>query len=181
MEQFSKWLSVSPIYADCEWYPYFGLAAHYHDIGKVCVPPDLLIKPGVLTPEEYCMIQQHTIFARELFDLARKRKTRGIPKTLIPLIYDAAVYHHEWWNGKGYPFGLRDQNIPFIARATAICDSYDAMVSDRAYRPAYSHDYACGELESGAGRQFDPALVDLFLDHEAEILRVFDEMNACYK
>ncbi|WP_195465251.1 HD-GYP domain-containing protein [Faecalispora jeddahensis] len=175
MEGFSKWLHA---YAADEMYPYFSLAAYYHDIGKVCVLPSLLTKQGILTPNEYRIVQQHTVFAQELLDLARRGKITGIPEGLIPLLRDAAVYHHEWWNGKGYPFGLRGEAIPMVARATAICDSYDAMVSDRAYRSAYSHDYACSELERGAGRQFEPALVTLFLDHEAEILRMLDEMHA---
>lgn len=173
MEGFSKWLQA---YASHEMYPYFSLAAYYHDIGKVCVPPGLLTKQGILTPDEYRIIQQHTVFAQEILDPAHKGKNIGIPEGLIPLIRDAAVYHHEWWNGKGYPFGLKGYAIPLVARATAICDSYDAMVSDRAYRPAYSHDYACSELERESGRQFEPALVTLFLDHEAEILRIFDEV-----
>lgn len=175
MERFSKWLHA---YAADEMYPYFSLAGYYHDIGKVCVLPGLLTKQEILTPGEYRLIQQHTVFGQELLDLAQKGKITGIPEGLIPLLRDAALYHHEWWNGRGYPFGLEGRVIPLVARATAICDSYHAMVSNRAYRPAYSHDYACGELEREAGRQFEPALVTLFLEHEAKILRMMGELCA---
>ncbi len=73
------------------------------------------------------MMRNHTVFAQELLQLAYKGEIIGIQKFMLPLIHDASVYHHEWWNGKGYPFGLSKEDIPFIARVTSICDSYEAI------------------------------------------------------
>lgn len=151
-----------------EGYKYFGEAAFYHDIGKVWVPQKLLTKPGKLTAEEVIVMHKHPVFARELFDLINDGCISGIPKHLIKPAFDSAVYHHEWWNGKGYPYGIGSENIPLIARITSLCDAYDAITSKRAYRNARTHYYACREMEANAGTQFDPALVQVFLDNEAE-------------
>ncbi|HWP51847.1 MAG TPA: HD domain-containing phosphohydrolase [Clostridia bacterium] len=153
-------------------YPYrhFGHAAFYHDIGKAYISQELLSKQGKLTAEETQAVQQHTLLAQELFYQIRERKILGFPEYLISLSHDAAVYHHEWWNGQGYPFGLSHDQIPFISRVTAICDAYDAMTSTRTYRRAYSHEFACEELEKKSGIQFDPELVKAFLANEAEFL-----------
>lgn len=158
-----------------EMFKYFNRAAFFHDIGKVGVPPEILSKPGKLTLEEYHIIQNHTLIGEELFQYISSGKIQGMPEYLIPLARDSAVYHHEWWNGKGYPYGIGGEKIPLIARITSICDSYDAMTSNRTYRKAHSHDYACGELKKNAGTQFDPELIQIFLDHEAEFLRLYEE------
>lgn len=144
----------------------FGAAAFYHDIGKVCIPPELLSKPDKLTAEEYRMVQMHPVFGKELFAYIRTGEIPGISVELIPLAHDAAVYHHEWWDRTGYPYGIGGERIPFIARVTAVCDAYDAMTSNRAYRAAHSHTSACDELYKGSGTQFEPGLVNLFLQHE---------------
>ena len=178
VETLIQWLPISPEYANSEEYKYFGRAAYYHDIGKVSIPFELITKPKTLTKEEYLMMRNHTVFAQELLQLAYKGEIIGIQKFMLPLIHDASVYHHEWWNGKGYPFGLSKEDIPFIARVTSICDSYDAMVSNRTYRKAYSHNYACGEIDKGTGTQFEPMLVKIFLDHESEISHLFDKSHA---
>lgn len=151
-------------------YKRFGKAAFYHDIGKAWVPRKILSKPGQLTAEEMSLIRKHTLFAEELFKLIWNDSVSGMPAELIHLAHDSAVYHHEWWNGNGYPYGIRCEQIPLIARITSVCDVYDAITSDRAYRRARSHEYACGEIEANAGTQFDPALAKLFLDNESEFL-----------
>ncbi|WP_099204715.1 HD-GYP domain-containing protein [Scatolibacter rhodanostii] len=144
----------------------FGMAAFYHDIGKVCVPPEILSKPGKLTLQEYRIIQSHTRFADKLFVHIRAGDITGMTEELIPLAHDSSVYHHEWWNGKGYPYGISGKDIPLVARVTSICDAYDAMVNNRSYRLAHSHDYACEEIKKGAGTQFEKGLVDIFLKYE---------------
>lgn len=155
-------------------YRYFGHAAFYHDIGKAYISPEILLKPGRLTPEETEAMQAHALLAQGLFDQISRGKISGIPEYLMKLSHDAAVYHHEWWNGKGYPFALSCGEIPLIARVTSICDAYDAITSTRAYRSAYSHRFACEELSKYAGLQFDPALVNIFLANEAEFFNLFE-------
>ncbi len=145
----------------------FRCAAFYHDIGKIRIPSEILTKPGALTERELEIIRGHTLYALELFQRVQIQVFSGKPCYLLSLCRDAAVYHHEYWNGKGYPFGIKEREIPLIARATAICDAYDAMTSDRSYRSAHSHTYACGELEKNAGTQFDPELTKIFLKFEA--------------
>lgn len=151
-------------------YKRFGKAAFYHDIGKAWVPGEILSKPDQLTPEEMSLMRKHTLFAEELFKRICNGSVFGIPAELIQLAHDSAVYHHEWWNGNGYPYGIGGEQIPLIAQITSMCDVYDAITSDRAYRKARSHKYACGEIEAYAGTQFDPALAKLFLDNESKFL-----------
>ena len=144
---------------------YVGKAAYYHDIGKAWTPRKILLKPSKLNDDEIRTMQRHPLLAKELFQLIFKGYVTGIAPNIVCLAYDSAVYHHEWWNGKGYPFGLSRERIPLIARITSICDTYDAITSDRAYRHAHNHDFACREIEANAGIQFDPALARTFLDH----------------
>lgn len=161
---------------DADAYKYFGKAAFYHDIGKAWVPQEILLKPGKLTEEEKCVAQKHTLFAEELYYEIYSGDVSGIAMHLIALSHDSAVYHHEWWNGMGYPYGVSQKHIPFIARVTAICDVYDAITSDRVYKKARTHEYACQDIERNAGIQFDPALVKVFLDCEAEFSRLFKQV-----
>ncbi|MDF2804975.1 MAG: metal dependent phosphohydrolase [Anaerocolumna sp.] len=148
----------------------YGEAAFFHDIGKACISNRLLTKTEKLTEKEFDMLRMHTIFAKELFVSIKQDKIHGVPQHLLSLAEDAAVYHHEWWNGEGYPYGYQGREIPFIARITAICDAYDAITNTRVYRKANSHAYACEELMKYAGRQFDPDLVKIFLQYEEELL-----------
>lgn len=154
-------------------YQYYGQATAYHDIGKAWIPIDILTKPDKLTKEERDIMHQHPVLAHELFNRINHDCIIGIPKRLFKLTYDSAVYHHEWWNGTGYPYGIHSNNIPLVARITSICDAYDAMTSNRPYSAAYSHNYACNELKVKAGIQFDPRLVQVFLNHQA----VFSEFT----
>ena len=137
---------------------YFSTAAFYHDIGKAWVPASILTKPGKLLKEEHSQIQMHTVYA------SRFMSDKRISSPGMALIFQAAVFHHERWDGKGYPFGLQKKQIPYIARAVAVCDGYDAMVHDRPYRRAYSHDQACEEIAKMAGTQYDPQVAQMFLE-----------------
>jgi len=176
MERVGKFVDViaSRLAAFCEVgqqpddTPLFGPAAAYHDIGKAWIPKDILTKAGSLTEEEIKIIRKHPCYACEFFSSA-DGMISSIPEYLRLLTYDSAVYHQEWWNGNGYPYGISGKSIPYIARLTSVCDAYDAITHDRYYRPSKSHDYACHELEINAGTQFDPEIVRIFLRCEEKI------------
>ena len=129
------------------------LLAKFHDIGKVGVPDSLLYKPDALTCEEYIEVQRHCEIGHRIAMLATD---------LIP-ITDWILKHHEWWNGNGYPLGLKGEDIPLECRILAIADAYDAMTSDRPYREAMTKGKALEEIKLCAGTQFDPHLVEVFV------------------
>jgi response regulator RpfG family c-di-GMP phosphodiesterase len=124
-----------------------------HDIGKIGVRYDMLNKPGKLTPEEVAVFRQHPEKGKRILE----------PVPCLHGLIDGCWCHHEWWDGGGYPRGLRGQAIPLVGRVVAIADAYDAMTSDRAYRRALPHEVAIGEIERCAGSQFDPELADAFV------------------
>ncbi|MFA6001720.1 MAG: diguanylate cyclase [Thermoleophilia bacterium] len=130
------------------------LATRLHDIGKIGVPGYILRKSEKLTPEELLIVQQHPAMGQRILWEARQ---------LSDLI-TAILYHHERWDGKGYPEQLQGKQIPLMARIVGIMDAYRAMRSDRPYRKAMSEKQAVKELRKGAGTQFDPRLVDLFIN-----------------
>lgn len=117
-----------------------------HDIGKIGVPDAVLNKPGKLTQEEYQLMKQHTVIGAEIL------KDIG----MLPGIDIGAKYHHERYDGKGYPDGLKGEEIPYIARIIAVADAYDAMTSNRVYRKHLSDEKVLEELKKGVGTQFDP-------------------------
>ncbi len=129
------------------------LLAKFHDIGKVGVPDRILFKPGPLNSEEVAEMQRHSEIGHRIAQSA---------PDLAP-IADWILKHHEWWNGSGYPLGLKGKEIPLECRILAIADAYDAMTSDRPYRKAMTHERAVDELKRFAGVQFDPELVRNFL------------------
>ncbi|TGE31217.1 diguanylate cyclase [Desulfosporosinus sp. Sb-LF] len=131
-----------------------NLLAKFHDIGKVGIPDQILFKPGPLTPQEFKEMQRHSEIGQRIANSA----------SLFEPIADNILKHHEWWNGKGYPLGLREGEIPLECRILSIADAYDAMTHDRSYRKAMSHEEALTELKRWAGAQFDPTLVDLFIE-----------------
>lgn len=129
-------------------------AAELHDVGKMAVPDDILLKPGPLDPREWAFIRQHTAVGERILSAAPALRP------IATLVRSS----HERWDGTGYPDGLAGTAIPLGARIVAVCDAYDAMVSDRAYRPALPRSEALLELQACAGTQFDPAVVDVFLE-----------------
>ena len=129
-------------------------AAPLHDIGKVKVRPQVLMKPGPLTPAEREEVQAHPTAGAQLV-LPLRRFHDALPYVL---------FHHERWDGGGYPAGLSGRRIPSEARVLAVADSFDAMISERTYRPPLSHQEALAEVERGAGTQFDPLVAELFVE-----------------
>jgi len=124
-----------------------------HDVGKIGVRYDMLNKPGKLTPEEVAVFRQHPEKGKRILE----------PVPCLHGLIDGCWCHHEWFDGGGYPRGLRGHDIPLVGRVVAIADAYDAMTSDRAYRRALPHEVAMGEIERCAGTQFDPELADAFI------------------
>ena len=124
-----------------------------HDIGKIAVPAEVLVKPGPLDPGELMAIRRHPTAG------ARILRAVGAALDALPCV----LYHHERWDGAGYPSGRAQKEIPLEARILAIADSFDAMTTNRPYREARRADNALDELERCAGTQFDPLLVDAFI------------------
>jgi len=129
------------------------LLAKFHDVGKVVLPESLLFKPGPLTKEEYKEVQRHCEIGMRI--------AAAHPELIS--IAELILKHHEWWNGEGYPLGLKNGDIPIECRILAIVDAYDAMTSRRPYREPMSHEAAINELGKAAGTQFDPELVEEFI------------------
>jgi PAS domain S-box-containing protein len=129
--------------------------AYLHDLGKIAIPDDILLKPGRLTHEEFEVIKKHTVYGYEM--------TRGIP--FLPDTTRALVRnHHERWQGDGYPDGLEHDAIPLVARMFSLVDVYDALMSQRPYKQAWTHAAAVEEIRGMAGSHFDPELTEVFLD-----------------
>jgi len=130
------------------------LLAQFHDIGKVGIPDRILLKPGKLTPEETLEMQRHCEIGHRI----------ALSAPDLVHIADLILKHHEWWNGKGYPLGLKEKGIPLESRILAIADAFDAMTSDRPYRKAMTRSEALAEIKRCAGSQFDPILADIFCE-----------------
>ncbi len=130
-----------------------ALFAKFHDIGKVAVSDSILSKDGPLTPEEWGEMKRHPEIGYRI---------ASSTPDLVP-IADWILKHHEWWNGQGYPLGIKGEEIPIECRLMAIVDAYEAMTSIRPYRKALSFQDAIDQLSSHSGTQFDPELVKTFL------------------
>lgn len=150
-----------------------------HDIGKVAIPDGILLKPGRLTPEEFAVIKSHTAIGFRILDQAGSQLQARLGKanTLLSLGAKVARSHHEWWDGSGYPDGLAGAAIPFAARVVAIADVYDALISRRAYKLPWRHDQALDYIAERSGRQFDPNLVQAFLQAEERFRRLHIELS----
>ncbi len=149
------------------------LASLLHDIGKTVIPVEILIKPGKLTPEEFEIVKTHTTIAGQTLGEANQLFKNEFEKnSYLSLARDIALYHHEKWNGEGYPYQLKGEDIPLSARITAIADVYDALTSIRPYKKAWSHDRAFQEIVDGAGSHFDPELVEVFKCCEEQFKRI---------
>lgn len=146
-------------------------AAPMHDIGKISTPDVILQKPGKLTPEEYEIMKQHAPRGGEII---METFSRLDNPEFLKTAYYVARYHHEKWNGNGYPEGLDGEKIPLCARIMAIADVFDAVSAKRCYRDAMPIDQCFQIIENGRGTDFDPDLVDVFLDSKEEIIKVYN-------
>jgi CHASE1-domain containing sensor protein len=143
------------------------LAALMHDVGKIGIPDAILRKPGKLAPEEYEVIKTHTLIGAEMLSDSRT--------ALLIMAREIALYHHEHWDGQGYPVGLSGQQIPEAARIMAIVDVFDALTHDRAYRRAMTDEAAVAFMLQDSGSHFDPTLMALFVIILPEITRLSQE------
>jgi two-component system response regulator RpfG len=144
--------------AECET---IELAAPMHDIGKIGIPDQILLKPGKLLLEEFAIIKHHTRIGYEIL--------KDSPSKYLQMGAVIALGHHEKFNGSGYPQGLREQDIPLVARIVAVADVYDALSSKRCYKPAWSHDDVLNMLNEQSGQHFDPRCVQAFMSQLEEV------------
>ena len=139
--------------------------APMHDIGKIVVSDKILRKPGRLTPEEFEQMKKHAAVGGDVI----REVLEGVTNDdYLSFASDIATYHHERWDGTGYPKGLKGEQIPLAARIMAIADVFDALISQRCYKEPFSFDESVKIIEEGAGTQFDPNLVGVFLRHRSE-------------
>jgi PAS domain S-box-containing protein len=140
-----------------------------HDIGKVGVPDAILLKPGKLTDEEFEIIKKHAILGgKAISDIDKQFENQSF----LTIAKELAYYHHERWDGKGYPNGLKEQQIPLSARIVSFADVYDALTSKRCYKDAYGHEEAKSIILEEKGKAFDPDIVDAFMKYDNEFYRI---------
>ncbi len=157
-----------------EYMEYVEKSAPLHDVGKIRIPDAVLNKPGKLTPEEFEIMKTHATAGKDIIDKAISTVEGG---SYLTEARNMAAYHHERWDGKGYPEGLKGEDIPLSARVMAVADVFDALCSNRVYKPAFPLDEALKIIEEGKGTQFDPRCVEVFLDALPDIKAVLRRYN----
>ena len=149
-------------------------AAPLHDFGKVAIPDAVLQKKGRLTPEEFEIMKKHTVYGAEMVEHTLS-KLEELEDTEVA--YQVAMYHHERWDGKGYPKGLQGEEIPLCARIMAVADVFDAVSQKRCYREAMTLDESFAIIDEGTGSQFDPVIATVFLQKRAEVETLIQELE----
>ncbi|HDV5387302.1 TPA: HD domain-containing protein, partial [Vibrio cholerae] len=145
-------------------------AAPLHDIGKVGIPDNILLKPGKLTPDEFTTMRNHALLGK--LALEKAEKLSGACTALINAAKEIVIGHHEKWDGSGYPMGLRGEAIPLSARLMALADVYDALICRRVYKEPMSHEEAKAIILQGRGSHFDPMVIDAFLIEEQNFIDI---------
>jgi putative two-component system response regulator len=153
--------------ADEEQAELIRVASIMHDVGKIGVPDAILLKPGPLTPEERLTMQTHAEIGHRILS--------GSTSPFLEVAAAVALTHHEWFDGSGYPQGLSGPTIPREGRIAAVADVFDALTSDKVFRKAYPIGKAVEMMKEGRGTQFDPDLLDAFLDSLDEALGIREE------
>ncbi len=176
-EELSTWDKFSDE-IDGEYVQLVYMTSPLHDIGKVGIPDNVLLKPGRFTEEEFEIMKQHTLIGGRTLDAA----VRAYPEAqFLRMAHDIAMTHHEHYDGRGYPYGLMGDEIPLCGRITALADVYDALTTRRVYKAKMAHESTRKIILEGSGRHFDPDIVQAFLNREADFIAVskrFDETEA---
>jgi putative two-component system response regulator len=135
-------------------------SSQLHDVGKISIRDSILRKPGKLTPDEFNEMKKHTTFGVDIIERIEESDEESAFLNYAKIF---AGFHHEKWNGSGYPYGVKGEDIPLLGRLMAIVDVYDALTSVRPYKKAFSHDEAMKIISEEKGSHFDPILADAFL------------------
>ena len=145
-------------------------SAPMHDIGKIGIPDAILQKPGRLTPEEFDKMKEHPVIGGKIIKDTFSHLYNGEYENMA---YQVAMYHHEKWNGKGYPEGLSGTDIPLCARIMAVADVFDAVSAKRCYRDAMPLKECYRIIENGRGTDFDPDIVDAFFANRDQVEAIY--------
>jgi putative two-component system response regulator len=146
-----------------------GLAAPMHDVGKIGIPDQIILKNGMLTDNEFSVIKTHTTIGALILENSRA--------SILQTARMIALSHHEHWNGYGYPAGSKGEHIPLAARIVALSDTFDALTSRRPYKLPYPVDIACELIRKERGKHFDPDLVDIFLENIDDFVGIKREID----
>ena len=163
MSQYSQLLGLAVGMSDGEANLLLN-ASPMHDIGKIGIPDQILLKQGKLTPEEWEIMKTHPTIGAEIMS--------GHHSDLMQIAREIALYHHEKWDGSGYPHGLAGEEIPLMGRIVAVADVFDALTTARPYKKAWKVEEAVDYIKQNKGSHFDPRLVDLFLDNIADVMAI---------
>jgi len=144
-----------------------------HDVGKIAIPDRILLKPGPLTPEEYELIKSHTVMGKKIIEELGDVKSSLYLKHSEDICYS----HHERWDGKGYPQGLKGDEIPLAARLASLADVYDALICARVYKTAMPYSGSVEIIKNGRGTQFDPVVVDAFVTVQDEFRKIAEQYS----
>jgi len=144
-------------------------AAPMHDVGKIGIPDSILLKPSKLTDEEFEIIKTHSTIGAKVLAHSKSK--------ILQVAEQIALFHHEKWNGKGYPQGLSDDNIPLVGRIVGLADAFDALTSKRPYKDPFPMEKAIDIIKKERGEHFDPHIVDVFLENIDEILKIKQEVH----
>ncbi|MCA9052181.1 MAG: response regulator [Planctomycetaceae bacterium] len=170
-------LSATPKYQghiDADYVRTIFLTSPLHDIGKVGIPDNVLLKPGRLTSEEFAVMKQHAEIGSQILDAAARAQPGA---EYLCFARDIAWSHHEKYNGSGYPRGLAGNDIPLCGRLVAVADVYDALTTKRVYKDAFSHEQARKIILDGSGEDFDPDVVEAFVRCEQVFIEVKRQLD----
>lgn len=178
VELLARYLAGNPAYADQlddRQIEFMVKAAPLHDIGKVGIPDAILLKPARLTPEEFAVMKTHAqLGADALRSCTAELNVHG-ELDFLNMAIEIANFHHEHWDGSGYPLGLSGDAIPLSGRLMALADVFDALISRRVYKPAFSYDEAIRMIREGSGTHFDPNVVEAFDAMKDQFIEVADK------